>query len=124
MISLDLPATRQIAGFVGERLLSRIRPGALLINVGRGGTINEGARVAAPRFGRLAGAAPTGFTLAFAVEDPTGGWTEDSLLVVLDLGRLDVDGGARSDIAAVCLCDGGRGPHARCRTRSAQPAAR
>ncbi len=57
VISVHLPATPETAGLVGEDLLSRVRPGALLINVGRGDTLDEAALVRALRVGRLAGAA-------------------------------------------------------------------
>ena len=44
-------------GMVGGDLLGRMRPGGWLINVARGGLVDEGAIVAALRSGRLAGAA-------------------------------------------------------------------
>ncbi len=51
------PLTEQTSGMVGRRQLALLRPGALLVNVGRGPVVDEGALIEALRAGRLAGAA-------------------------------------------------------------------
>jgi glycerate dehydrogenase len=57
VISLHCPMTADNARFVDAALLSRCKPGALLINTARGGLIDEPALAAALDDGRLAGAA-------------------------------------------------------------------
>ena len=52
-----LPLTSETRGYLGPRRLSLLRPGARVINVGRGGLIDENALLKALREGRIAGAA-------------------------------------------------------------------
>jgi phosphoglycerate dehydrogenase-like enzyme len=56
-IVISLPLTSETAGLINADAFDRIRPGAILVNVGRGGVVDEPALVAALREGRLAGAA-------------------------------------------------------------------
>jgi D-2-hydroxyacid dehydrogenase (NADP+) len=51
------PRTRETTNIVGVRVLSAMRPGACLVNLARGGVVDESALVDALRAGRLAGAA-------------------------------------------------------------------
>lgn len=51
-----LPDTPETRGLLDEAALSALRPGALLINVGRGTLVHEGALLSALRAGRLGGA--------------------------------------------------------------------
>jgi D-3-phosphoglycerate dehydrogenase len=55
-VSLHLPLTNETRSMVDAGLLSRLRPGALLINTGRGATVVESDLIAALRDGPLAGA--------------------------------------------------------------------
>lgn len=57
VVSLHLPLTADTHGLFGEATLSRMKPGAILINTARGGIVDERALAAALREGRLAGAA-------------------------------------------------------------------
>ncbi|WP_255950192.1 hydroxyacid dehydrogenase [Streptomyces odontomachi] len=56
ILSVHLPATPETRHLLDADLLARTRPGALLINVGRGEVIDEKALMAALESGHLAGA--------------------------------------------------------------------
>ena len=55
-VSLHCPLTPQTANMIGEGELQRMKPGAVLINCGRGGLVDEQALVAALKYGRIGGA--------------------------------------------------------------------
>ncbi|HEY8417718.1 MAG TPA: phosphoglycerate dehydrogenase [Limnochordales bacterium] len=57
VISVHVPLTPATHHLIGARELSRVKPGALLINTARGGVVDEVALLAALENGRLAGAA-------------------------------------------------------------------
>ena len=66
VISLNCPLTEQTRGFVDEKLLSRMKSTAFLINTGRGKVINEPDLAAALNADKIAGAAMD----VLAVEPP------------------------------------------------------
>jgi phosphoglycerate dehydrogenase-like enzyme len=53
-VVLALPHTPETEGLIGARELARMKPTATLVNVGRGGLVDEDALVAALRAGRIA----------------------------------------------------------------------
>ena len=55
-VSLHCPLTPQTANMIGETELQRMKSGAVLINCGRGGLVDEQALVAALKYGRIGGA--------------------------------------------------------------------
>lgn len=70
-IVITLPLTEETQGMIDAAAIDRMKPGAILVNVGRGGVIDESALVHALRAGRLAGAALDVFaTEPLAAESP------------------------------------------------------
>ncbi len=57
VVTLHCPLTTETRGMIDRDRLSRLRPGALLVNTARGGLVDEAALVAALREGRLGGVA-------------------------------------------------------------------
>ena len=56
VISIHCPLTPQTRGLIGARALSRVKPGALLINCARGPIIDRAALISALDSGRVGGA--------------------------------------------------------------------
>lgn len=56
-VVLALPATPATARIISARRFDAMKPGAFLVNIGRGSTVDEDALLAALESGRLAGAA-------------------------------------------------------------------
>lgn len=56
VVSLHCPLTEQTADMISEKELQQMKPGAILINCGRGGLVNEHALIAALKYGQLGGA--------------------------------------------------------------------
>jgi glycerate dehydrogenase len=69
VVSLHLPLTPATRNFIGAAELAKMKPGALLINTGRGGLVDEHALAQALRSGKIAGA---GFDV-LSVEPPSNG---------------------------------------------------
>ncbi len=57
VVSVHVPLSRATKHLVGPKTIARMKPGALLLNVARGGIVDEAAVAAALRDGRLGGAA-------------------------------------------------------------------
>ena len=56
VVSLNCPLTPQTANMIGEAELQQMKSGAILINCGRGGLVDEVALVAALKYGQIGGA--------------------------------------------------------------------
>lgn len=56
-LTLHVPLTPETRGLLGRETLARMRPGARIVNVARGGIIDEAALAEAIREGKIAGAA-------------------------------------------------------------------
>lgn len=79
VLSVHLPANDATRGIVGSDLLARMRPGALLVNVGRGEVVDEEALAVALHSGHLGGAA-----LDVRAQEPPGpGPLDDAPRLVL-----------------------------------------
>ena len=68
VVTVHVPLTRATKNLIGIESLARMKPGAILLNVARGGVIDEAAVADALRDGRLAGAGID----VFEHEPPTG----------------------------------------------------
>ena len=55
-VSLHAPLTEETRHIIDATAIARMKPGALLINTSRGGTVDEAAMIAALRSGQLGGA--------------------------------------------------------------------
>ena len=84
-----LPDTPRTRGFVGDAFLSALRPGAILVNVGRGTVVDEGALTSALEEGRVGYAALDVFEREpLPVDSPL--WSHDRVLVSPHTAALDV----------------------------------
>jgi len=57
VVSLHVPLTESTRGLIGPAAIAAMKPGAIVINTARGGTVDETALTLALRDGRLGGAA-------------------------------------------------------------------
>jgi len=78
---LAAPLTAASRGLIGRRELQILKPGAGLVNVGRGGLVDEAALIAALKSGRLSGAILDVFAEEPLPEDSPL-WDAPNLLVV------------------------------------------
>lgn len=56
VLSLHCPLNAQTENMIGENELRQMKPGAVLINCGRGGLVDENALLAALKYGQIGGA--------------------------------------------------------------------
>lgn len=68
VLTVHVPLTHATRGLIGAAQLAQMKPGAMLVNVARGGVVDEQALATALHDGRLAGAAVD----VFESEPPTG----------------------------------------------------
>jgi D-3-phosphoglycerate dehydrogenase len=68
VVSVHVPLSRATRGMIGAKELGRMKPGAILLNVARGGVVDEAAVAAALTKGTLAGAGVD----VFEQEPPVG----------------------------------------------------
>lgn len=67
-VTVHVPLSRATTGLIGPRAIARMKPGAFVLNVARGGIVDEPALASALREGRLGGAGID----VFDTEPPTG----------------------------------------------------
>lgn len=79
-VVLTVPRTRETLGMFGDAQFARLKPGAVLVNIGRGGTVDEAALGRALDDGRLSGAALDVFdTEPLPADAPL--WDQTGLLI-------------------------------------------
>jgi D-3-phosphoglycerate dehydrogenase len=83
-VTIHLPRTKETTGLIGRDLLLKAKPTLRLINVARGGIVDEGALADCLRDGVIAGAALDVFDTEPATESPLFGL--DSVVVTPHLG--------------------------------------
>jgi D-3-phosphoglycerate dehydrogenase len=83
-LTIHLPKTSETAGLIGRDLLIKAKPGLRVINVARGGIVDEAALAEALRDGVVAGAALDVFAAEPTTESPLFGI--DSVVVTPHLG--------------------------------------
>jgi phosphoglycerate dehydrogenase-like enzyme len=80
VLVVSLPLTQETRGIVGAREIDLLPPGGFLVNVGRGGLVDESALVAALRRGHLAGAGLDVFAQEpLPVDSPL--WTAPGMII-------------------------------------------
>jgi phosphoglycerate dehydrogenase-like enzyme len=79
------PYTAETRGIVGTKMLAAMKPSAFLVNLARGGIVDEDALVSALREGRLAGAALDVFAAEPLPEDHPL-WSMNNVIVTPHLG--------------------------------------
>jgi phosphoglycerate dehydrogenase-like enzyme len=95
-----LPDTPRTRGFVGASFLTALRPGAIVVNVGRGTVVDEGALVAALADGRVGYAALDVFECEpLPADSPL--WSHERVLVSPHTAALDA--GEEERIVALFL---------------------
>jgi D-3-phosphoglycerate dehydrogenase len=94
VVSLHLPLTRETRNLIGAAELATMRPGSVLVNLSRGGIVDELALAAALRAGGRGGAALDVFE-----EEPYKGPLRelDNVLLTAHLGSCSVDCRARME---------------------------
>jgi D-3-phosphoglycerate dehydrogenase len=68
VVSVHVPLTRATKGLIGREAIAKMKPGSIVLNVARGGIVDEAAVAEALVSGRLAGAGID----VFDAEPPTG----------------------------------------------------
>jgi D-3-phosphoglycerate dehydrogenase / 2-oxoglutarate reductase len=75
-VTLHVAKTPETAGLIGKDLLALAKPGIRIVNVARGGIVDEAALAEAIRAGRVAGAALDVFAAEPATESPLFGLSQ------------------------------------------------
>jgi D-3-phosphoglycerate dehydrogenase len=83
-LTLHVAKSKETVGLIGRELLARARPGLRVVNVSRGGIVDEEALAEAIRSGRVAGAALDVFTVEPTTSSPL--FELDSVVVTPHLG--------------------------------------
>jgi D-3-phosphoglycerate dehydrogenase / 2-oxoglutarate reductase len=97
-VSLHVPRTPQTVGLANEESLEKMKPGAYLINVARGGIVDETALYNALKEGTIAGAALDVFAEEPTTESPI--FTLPNVVVTPHLGASTAEAQDRAGITA------------------------
>ena len=97
-VSLHVPRTPQTTGMVNEGALEKMKPSAYLINVARGGIVDETALYNALKEGRIAGAALDVFQEEPTTDSPL--FTLPNVVITPHLGASTVEAQDRAGVTA------------------------
>jgi D-3-phosphoglycerate dehydrogenase len=98
IITIHLPASKDKKAVIGARELNMLKPGSFIVNVSRGGVVNEEALLEALSQGPLKGAAID----VFGVEPYDGPLTKlDNVVVTPHVGSYAAEGKLQMEIDAV-----------------------
>ena len=97
-VSLHVPRTPQTMGLINEDALEKMRPSAYLINVARGGIVDETALYNALKEGRIAGAALDVFREEPTTDSPL--FTLPNAIITPHLGASTVEAQDRAGVTA------------------------
>ncbi|MEX2643079.1 MAG: D-2-hydroxyacid dehydrogenase [Acetobacterales bacterium] len=100
-VTLILPKTPDTLGMFGREAFAAMKPGAVLINIGRGGIVDEDALVEALESGKLSGAAFDVFANEPMPEDSPL-WSVENLVISPHCAAL-VEGWRTRGIEAFCI---------------------
>ena len=87
VLAITLPLTPKTRGLVGPEILQSMKPGSILVNISRGGIVNEEALVHALREGPLEGAVSDVFSTEPLPEDSEL-WTLPNLVITPHTGDI------------------------------------
>lgn len=79
-VVLTMPLTEQTRGMVDRAFFEKMKPSAYLINIGRGGTVDEDAMIEALLTGKIAGAGLDVFTVE-PLPDTSPLWTMPNVII-------------------------------------------
>ena len=107
-ITIHLPKTKETKGIIGEQAFAKAKPDLRVINVARGGIVDEAALADAVRSGRIAGAALDVFDVEPCTDSPLFGL--DAVVVTPHLGAStreaqDKAGDTIADMVQLALAD-------------------
>lgn len=102
LVSLHVPLTGETRRLINKDTLARMKPGAVLVNTGRGGLIDELALADALRLGQISSVALDVLDIEPAVEHPMFGF--DNVVVTPHIAWLTPETIARSLAAAFDNC--------------------
>lgn len=103
VVTLHVPGGRSTRGLIGRERIARMKPGAFLLNVARGGIVDEAALAEALASGRLGGAAIDVFEREPPVDSPLLGAPNTVLTPHLGASTAEAQVAVATEVAAQVL---------------------
>lgn len=103
VVTVHLPKTPETTGLIGGAELGRMKPTALVVNVARGGIVDEDALHAALSSGRIAGAALDVFSREPCTDSPLFGLDNVTVTPHLGAGTREAQDRAGTTVALAAL---------------------